>query len=249
MRNPSYPVSAAGNALRTVQLLHEHEELRVMDVADRLGVARSTAHRTLAMLVFHGFAEQDRHKIYRPGPALRAIRGHQAAPPDLATVAHPHLQRLADAVRETTHLMVLEGNGTRFLDGVEGPQALRVSYRTGTLLPAHVTSGGKALLAELPSDRLNSLYSHGISRDGSHGEEGLRRLIDDLATVRRLGYACNLQESERGVNAVGTCVRDRAGNAIAAIAVAAPSLRTPRARLTELVKPLLSAAEEIGQAL
>lgn len=45
-----------------------------MDVADRLGVARSTAHRILAMLVFEGFAVQDRHKVYRPGPALQAIR-------------------------------------------------------------------------------------------------------------------------------------------------------------------------------
>ena len=111
--SPSYPVSAAGNALRVVRLLHELDELRVMDVADRLGVARSTAHRILAMLVFEGFAVQDRHKVYRPGPALQAIRGSQAAPPpDLITIAHPHLRRLADAVRETTHLMVLEGNGS-----------------------------------------------------------------------------------------------------------------------------------------
>ncbi|MDX3611667.1 MULTISPECIES: helix-turn-helix domain-containing protein [Streptomyces] len=70
-------MSAAGNALRAVQLLHERDELRVMDVAGELGVARSTAHRILAMLVFHfhGFAEQDRHKVYRPGPALQATRG------------------------------------------------------------------------------------------------------------------------------------------------------------------------------
>ncbi|MFJ3017547.1 helix-turn-helix domain-containing protein [Streptomyces collinus] len=83
-------MSAAGNALRVVRLLHEHDELRVLEVAARLGVARSTAHRILAMLVFEGFAEQDRHKVYRPGPALRAIRGSRAAPPpDLITLAAP----------------------------------------------------------------------------------------------------------------------------------------------------------------
>lgn len=43
--------------------------------------------------------------------------------------------------------MVSEDSGARFLDGIEGPPALRVSYRTGTVLPAHVASGGKALLA------------------------------------------------------------------------------------------------------
>ncbi|WP_206440810.1 IclR family transcriptional regulator [Streptomyces scabichelini] len=251
--SPSYPVSAAGNALRVVRLLHELDELRVMDVADRLGVARSTAHRILAMLVFEGFAAQDRHKVYRPGPALQAIRGSQAAPPpDLTTIAHPHLRRLADAVRETTHLMVLEGNGTRFLDGMEGPQALRVSYRTGTLLPAHVTSGGKALLAALPADRLRSLYPNGLPGDrakASEASEDLERLMNELVSVRRHGYALNLQESERGVHAVGACVRDRTGTAVAAVAVAAPSVRCTRARLTELSCPLLATVQDIGQEL
>ncbi|MFH8658162.1 IclR family transcriptional regulator [Streptomyces afghaniensis] len=246
---PSYPVSAAGNALRAVRLLHEHGELRVMDVADRLGVARSTAHRILAMLVFEGFAEQDRHKAYRPGPALRAIRGSQAAPPpDLITLARPHLQRLADTVRETTHLMVLEGNGTRFLDGVEGPQALRVSYRTGALLPAHVTSGGKALLAELPPERLRALYPNGLP-GGAKAPDDIERLMAELTSIRRTGWALNLQDSERGVNAVGVCVRDRTGTAVAAVAVAAPSARCPRGRLTELAQPLRLVARDISKEL
>jgi DNA-binding IclR family transcriptional regulator len=249
-QSPSYPVGAAGNALRAVRLLHERDELRVMDVADQLGVARSTAHRVLAMLVFEGFAEQDRHKVYRPGPSLRAIRGSQAAPPpDLITVAHPHLQRLAATVRETTHLMVLEGNGTRFLDGVEGPQALRVSYRTGTLLPAHMTSGGKALLAELTPDRLRALYPNGLPGSGAKAPEDLDRLAAELAAVRRNGYAYNLQESEPGVNAVGACIRDRTGAAVAAVAVAAPSSRCPRARLMELTESLLTVTRDIGRGL
>lgn len=248
--SPSYPVSAAGNALRAVRLLHEHGELRVMDVADRLGVARSTAHRILAMLVFEGFAEQDRHKAYRPGPALRAISGSQAAPPpDLITLARPHLQRLSDTVRETTHLIVLEGNGARFLDGVEGPQALRVGYRTGALLPAHVTSGGKALLAELPPERLRALYPNGLPEQGARTPEGVERLVAELTTIRRTGWALNLQESERGVNAVGVCVRDRTGVAVAAVAVAAPSARCPRSRLTELAQPLRSVARDISGEL
>ncbi|MEV0219823.1 IclR family transcriptional regulator [Streptomyces sp. NPDC050704] len=252
--SPSYPVSAAGNALRVVRLLHELDELRVMDVADRLGVARSTAHRVLAMLVFEGFATQDRHKVYRPGPALQTIRGSQAAPPpDLITIAHPHLRRLADAVRETTHLMVLDGNGSRFLDGVEGPQALRVSYRTGTLLPAHTTSGGKALLAALPVDRLRALYPNGLPGDRAksphESPKDFESLMNELVSVRRHGYAINLQESERGVHAVGACVRDRTGTAVAAVAVAAPSVRCTRTRLTELSRPLLATVRDIGQEL
>ncbi|MEU9349140.1 IclR family transcriptional regulator [Streptomyces sp. NPDC048278] len=243
---PAYPVGAAGNALRTVQLLHEREELRVVDVAEQLGIARSTAHRVLAMLVFHGFAQQDGNKVYRPGPALRAIRGSRALPPDLIATARPHLQRLTDTVHETSHLMVLEGSGARFLDGVEGPQVLRVSYRTGTVLPAHVTSGGKALLAGLPPEQVAALYPRGLP---GHSAESVERLRAELAVIRRLGYAYNLQESESGVNAVGACVRDGAGRALAAVAVAAPASRCRKTRLTELAPTVLDAARSIGREL
>ena len=152
-------------------------------------------------------------------------------------------------VRETTHLMVLEGNGTRFLDGVEGPQALRVGYRTGALLPAHVTSGGKALLAELPPERLRALYPNGLPGEGAKAPEDVERLVAELTAIRRAGWALNLQESERGVNAVGVCVRDHTGTAVAAVAVAAPSARCPKGRLTELARPLLSMARAIGEEL
>jgi DNA-binding IclR family transcriptional regulator len=73
--------------------------------------------------------------------------------------------------------------------------------------------------------------------------------VTELAAVRHAGYAYYLQESERGVNAVGACVRDRAGRAVAAIAVAAPSARCTRARLAELARSLLGTAQEIGREL
>jgi DNA-binding IclR family transcriptional regulator len=59
--------------------------------------------------------------------------------------------------------------------------------------------------------------------------------------------AYNLQESERGVNAVGTCVRDRAGAAVASIAVAAPTSRC--ARLADLAQPLIAVARDVGRGL
>src|SRR5437764_279826 len=82
--------------------------------------------------------------------------------------------------------------------------------------------------------RVAALYPTGVP-DGPLGSRtDLARLGRELAVVRRRGYAYNLQESERGVNAVGACIRDRTGQAPAAIAIAAPASRTPRGRLTEL---------------
>jgi DNA-binding IclR family transcriptional regulator len=246
--DPAYPVGAAGTVLRVLLLLNERGELRVSEAAAALGIARSTAHRMLAMLIFHGLAEQDRGRVYRPGPALRHISGPAGPPPDLVTVAHPVLRRLAATAGETAHLMVLEGNGVRFVDGVEGPQTLRVGPRTGMLLPAHATSGGKALLAQLPPDQLAALYPHGLPRSDTAALTDYAQLGRELAATRRRGYGSNSEESERVVRAVGAVVRDPAGRAVAAIAVAAPSSRCPRGRLRDLAPHVIEAAHAVSAA-
>jgi DNA-binding IclR family transcriptional regulator len=245
---PMYPLKAVENALVAIKFLQERGEVRVADVADHLGVARSTAHRVLAMLVFHGFATQDARRAYRPGPALRSLREAEVTRPDLVTAAHPHLRALGQSIAETVHLMVLQGNGVRFVDGVEGPQALHVGSRIGMLLPAHATSGGKALLAELPEEELRALYPRGVST-GASAIGDLATLRRELDGVRRRGYAVNSEESERGVRAVGVCVRDGAGRAVAAAAIAVPSARWPKRRLTELAAPLIASATRISVAL
>ncbi|MFG1708183.1 IclR family transcriptional regulator [Nonomuraea sp. M3C6] len=245
---PGYPLKAVENALVTLKFLQERGDVRVADVAEHLGVARSTAHRVLAMLVFHDFAIQDARRVYRPGPALSPLGQPGVAPPDLVTTAHPHLRALNLEVGETVHLMMLQGNGVRFVDGVEGPQALHVGSRIGMLLPAHATSGGKALLAELPDEELRALYPKGVSR-GAAAIGDLAALRRELDGARRRGYAVNSEESERGVRAVGACVRDGAGRAVAAAAVAVPSVRWPKRRLAELAVPLLASVTSITAAL
>lgn len=250
MRNdpqPAYPVTSADNVLRLLRLLHEEGRLRVSDAADRLGVARSTAHRLLATLRHHEMAIQDGRRVYRPGPALACLDGRSN--PDLRTVAHRHLQALARRVGETVHLMALEGNGVRFLDGVDGGYALRVGTRIGLLLPAHTTSGGKALLAELPAEDLARLYPRGLPRADAPAISDLTELRRALVRVRRLGYATNVEESEPGISAIGVCVRDPTGQAVAAVAMAAPTLRWPRRRWPELAPELRLAATAIGTEL
>ena len=132
------------------------------------------------------------------------------------------------------NLMVRLGTQTRFLHTVESTQILRVGDRQGTILPAWKTSGGKALLAELPDAQLSALLRTAAGRPPDGITDGERRsLVSELRRVREQGYAENIEETESGVCAVGVCVRDPAGEALAALSVSAPSVRyTPdRARL------------------
>jgi DNA-binding IclR family transcriptional regulator len=84
---------------------------------------------------------------------------------------------------------VLEGDNVRFVDGVESDQPVRVTVRTGALMPAHSTSGGKVLLAELSPQHLHALYPQGLRRVADRTIVDLRELEEELAAVRREGYA------------------------------------------------------------
>ena len=240
---PPYALASVDNALRLLLLLQEREEIRLSEAAAGLGVANSTAHRLLATLGHRGFVVQERSRAYRRGPALLARRrtwGQRAL-----QTAHTQLARLSAQTRETTHLVVLEGNGTRFLDCVESPQVLRVGSRTGMLLPAHTNSGGKALLARLPDAELRALYPRGLplGREGRTTDlDALRRI---LTATRRRGYGTNTNESERGVSAAGRHLCGPDGAVIGALVVAAPSARCPRQRLTELADHLLEAVRHL----
>ena len=223
---PAYSLDSVDNALRLVQALDERGRLRVSEAAELLGIARSTAHRLLATLKFRGFAAQDGpDRTYTPGPALADAGLRAIARLDLRQVAHPHLQALAQEVGETVHLVRLEGNGARFLDGVESPQVVRVGLRTGLVLPAHATAAGKAILAALPPDQVRALYPRGLQTLTGATLQTLDDVERHLQEVARAGYATNYGESAEGVAALGVVVRDQVGQPVGAVAVAAPAER------------------------
>ncbi|MEV0286966.1 IclR family transcriptional regulator [Kribbella sp. NPDC050820] len=242
-------VSSAENALVLVAALSERGRLRVADAAQLLSVTPPTAHRLLSTLKRLRFAEQDRQRVYFPGPLLKQLGVPQERRADLGSVAHPHLAALSTETEETVHLVTLEGNGSRFVDGVESTHALRVGSRVGLLLPAHTTSGGKVLLACLTDAELTALYPTGQvpMRDGSVRDlAGLRR---ELSVVRRNDYALNLEESERGVNAIGIPVTGHHGKAVAALVLACPSIRSSRQTLVSYLPSMQATAAAIARGL
>jgi len=241
-------LSSVDRALRILQLLGERKALRVMDVAVHLGVARSTAHRLLAALLHREFVVQDAMKIYHRGPAFLAAGFGADLIPVLRAAVRPQLEALSARTDETCHLVVLEGNGSRFIDCVESPQVLRVGSRLGMLLPAETTAAGKALLAELSQAGFFAIYPRGLP--GMRAELAKRATLQrELATVRKRGYATNFDESERGVTAAAVVVKNPGGRAVASIAVACPSARCPRSRVESIVVALREASTTAEDAL
>jgi DNA-binding IclR family transcriptional regulator len=243
MRNkPAYGIDSVDHALRLAVLLSQEGPLRVTDVAQRLGVARSTAHRLLAMLVYREFAVQDSDRRYLAGPVLR----HSTPEPvrRLRTVALPHLRALVERTDETANLMILRGDQVRFAATVQCDQVLRVGDREGRTLPAHLASGGRVLLACRSETEVTELYT-----TPGAPKVDLPRLLRDLRRVRRQGFAVNDQATEAGVTAIGQAVRGPDGVPVGACSIAMPTARYQRARLPEWVEALSAIGADIERDL
>ncbi|NMH97509.1 IclR family transcriptional regulator domain-containing protein [Pseudonocardia acidicola] len=242
MRNqPAYAITSVDHALRLARILQVEGPLRVSEAAERLGIARSTAHRLLAMLVYRDFAVQDDERRYRAGPALRPASVTPEPVTVLRGVALPHLRALVERTGETANLQVLVGTVIRFVATVESEQVLRVGDREGRELPAHLVSGGKALLAALAPSEVDARCAAG----------GPDRavLARELELIRERGFAINDQLTEPGVMAVGMAVRDPHGVPLAGVSVSLPSVRFDRDRLPGLVGALSRAVAGIERDL
>jgi IclR family transcriptional regulator, acetate operon repressor len=241
---PAYAIESVDHALRLAALLAREGPLGVSEAARRLGVARSTAHRLLAMLVYRDFAAQDAQRRYVAGPVLRP-----PAPVDsvaeLRRVALPHLRALTARVDETSNLTVLVGREVRFAATAEAAQVLRVGDREGRTLPAHLASGGKAVLATRTDDEVAALYAGLPAAEAPD----LPALLRELRRVRRRGVAVNDRATEAGVTAIGRVLRAPGGPPTAAVSLAVPTARFRRDRLAGWEAELAATAERIERDL
>lgn len=235
--------SSVDNALLLMAALQEMGSLRVSEAAQLLGVAVSTAHRLLNQLKDHGYADQDHQRVYRGVFRRAGDPGHRL----VAQAARPRLDALAGATGATVHLGVLEGNGVRFVASAQGPGSAPAGPRVGWLLPAHVSSTGKVLLAELPAAKLGELYPFGVP--ATHRERActVAELRRRLEAVRRRGWAVDREESEAGIVAVAVAVRARSGIVVGALSLSARSGSVELPEPLTALPALQAAAHRIGR--
>ena len=249
---PGALIGAVDNVLRLLRLFEDHEMIRVNQVARDMGLSRSTVHRMLATLLHHQFVEQDEHsRAYRPGPALVDIGLAVVSKIDIRAISHTALMELRDLTGETAHLGIMRGDtSVLFLDSVESDRMVRTGSRTGRILPAHATATGKVLLAERTDEQIAALYPSGLPEAPTpRALTALEELLEQIAEVRRLGYAVNHGESEDDVAAVAAAVRDKRGRVRCALVTTAPLSRADDAWVKTAATATMRVARELGDRI
>ena len=240
-----------GNAVRSVDraaalllaLGDSQGEAGVTELARRLGLHKSTASRLLATLQKRGLVEQDGETgKYRLGLVVIRLAERAERTLDLRGIALPELERLARLTHETTGLGILEGDSMLAVAQADGPNLIAVGDWTGRATPLHCVASGKVLLAALAEREVLRIVRRGLVSYTERTITELEPLLEELARIRRRGYATAIGEYELGLNAVAAPVHDARGNVIAAVDIWGPAFRLTPRRVPELAAQAREAA-------
>lgn len=214
-------IARAAAILRALE--EETAGLSLGQIAQRVGLARSTVQRIVAALLAEKLvmAASPSGRV-RLGPTI--LRLAASVRTDFVSLARPFLTRLSNDLHETVDLATVKKDHLVFIDQVIGPQRLRTVSAVGETFPLYCTANGKAYLAGLDRGAIERLIGQSYERRTPKTLTRLSDLIDDLTSVRRSGVAFDREEHTLGICAAGVAMRDLLGNSIA-ISVPVPAQR------------------------
>jgi IclR family KDG regulon transcriptional repressor len=164
--SPRYRIQAIERAVAILNVFSVDEsELGVTEIAERVGLHKSTVHRFMVNLDAAGLVERNpRSGRYRLGLHIFELGGLVMQRMNLWDEALPFLEGLVRDTGETGHLAVLDGGEAIYIERVEARRPLRVPSAIGRGYPAHATNLGKVLLADLPRERVVEIVAtHGLA--------------------------------------------------------------------------------------
>ncbi|HEX7289829.1 MAG TPA: IclR family transcriptional regulator [Conexibacter sp.] len=217
----------------------------IQQVANELGVHKSTASRLMRSLVAQGFAVPNAgSRGFRLGPAVRVHQSLTMDERSLRELAHPFLEQLVLATGECAHAAVASGAWALVIDDVETNQPLRVVAGRGRRVPLHCTSAGKCLLAYGLASMPHELTGR-TSRTITNPD--MLRL--HLAEIVARGYALDDEENDPGVRCISAPVFNALGEAIGCVGIDGPLVRISDSRIEELAGHVTTAAKRLSDTI
>ncbi|MFD9036012.1 IclR family transcriptional regulator C-terminal domain-containing protein [Streptomyces sp. NPDC059567] len=203
----------------------DRSALPLTAVAEATGLARATARRALITLEHLGYVGAE-GRLFRLTPRVLGLGFPHLSRMPLPQIAAPHLAELSRRVHDSASLAVLAGADVRYTARVATRRVMSVHITVGTRFPAHATSLGRVILADLPPEAraawLESVEPEALT---PYTVTSRAELAAVLERVREQGYALVDEELEQGLRSIAVPVRDRAGVVVAAVNVAMHSSR------------------------
>lgn len=235
----------------------ERQRLNATLTAERTGLTRAAARRHLLTLAHLGYLETD-GQFYWLSAKVLGFAGSYLSGARLPRAVQPTLHQLSLATQLSCSVAVLQNDAVIIVArGIwQGPDSMPVKashnvlaygLHVGTRLPAHATSTGQVLLANLSKEQFQAWMAiNKLSRLTAHTPTQSRELKRKLSEVAKQDYSLASQEHELGVDALAVPLRNARGETVAALNLVRSGTQAPASDLVERWLPLL---QQTAQAL
>ncbi|MCW2830900.1 MAG: Transcriptional regulator, IclR family [Aeromicrobium sp.] len=244
-------LSSVATAARILREFGKHStQLGVSQLARRVGVGKSTAHRVLWTLVEEGLVEKvEETGLFRLTSTMGSLGASAETSQRLHEAATHPLDQLRTKSRGTMHVAILDGIDVLYVERREGLGTLQVFRAVGSRNSAYMTASGKVLLAFLPTEQQRSLVEEiRLTPKTARTITTRAEFLAELRRVRSQGYGENRGEWQPGMCSIAAPIRDPLGQVVASVSVA-EYVEDVEAGLRHLAGPIIETAKHISAGL
>ena len=248
--NPDFVLSLA-RGLRVIETFEGHTEGRtVTDVARQTGLSRAAVRRSLVTLQMLGYADSHGSTFRLTTRALRLGFSYLSSA-SLPALAQPVLERITEAVHESSSLSVFEGGEIVYIARSASKRVMSVGLSVGSRLPAYCTSMGRILLAAFSDEQLDTYLKRAEVKALSPKTIVDKNLLREIVIrVRSDRFAITDEELELGLRSIAVPVCARDGRVVAAMNIGVHASRVSAAEMIHRFLPILQEnARSLGQVL
>ncbi|MEM6622793.1 MAG: HTH-type transcriptional regulator BhcR [Pseudomonadota bacterium] len=244
---PAAAAQALDRGLHLLRILSRERRSNLTEIALRAGMPASTAHRLLTTMQRHGVTEFDEDtQEWLVGIEAFRIGSTFLHRTNLVEAGREVMRRLTEDTGETSNLAIPDAGDVVFISQVETHNPIRAFFRSGTRGNMHASGIGKALLAELPRDEVETiLQKKGLPEFTPKTLTSSDALFSDLDNIRQRGWALDDEERYVGMRCVAAPIFNPFGEAIAGISVSGPTVRFSDRAIPELGASVRRAAEAV----
>ncbi len=238
--------------LAILELLGRHRMgLSLTEIARDLDLPVNSVFRITGTLHARGYLQRrEDDKRFVLTNKLFDLSRPQVREKSLVVCALESLKGLRDQTGETVQLLAGVNHKMTLLEQCISTQPIKVSGTVGFQVPMYSCAPGKAVLANLPPQELETFFATVTLKQFTSTTLATREALEaDLIKIRKRGYSLDMSEGLEGIQCVGAAVMDEYCYPVAAITVMAPAFRLKRDQFEKVGRLCMEAAENIHRRL
>jgi IclR family acetate operon transcriptional repressor len=245
IHSSQYRVGSVARALILVEIIaHSSDQgITLTEITKEIEGSKSTIYALLRTLIEFGYV-----RTIDPGP--RYLPGIALMHHPIGQIANPIMQSLCKATDLTIRLAINDRGRPIFVVRIDAPGVVRFYTPLGNIEPPHVSSAGKAILAQLkPEDVMRVIRGSGLTARTKNTHTSLKSLNLDLELTRKRGYAIDDGEDVEGVICIGSAFFDHTGQCAGALSATALKINLSHKEIDRLGNLVREHARRLSREL